>query len=127
MADTTPAPTIEHTTLGSVKRLKITWVSTAGGAVEKTVNVAIDGELLNLVTDPGAAAPTANYDITIEDDGGIDILNANGMNRHTTTTENVTVDSDTAGRPVAVYTPSYVFKVAAAGASKGGVAILYYR
>ena len=39
------------------------------------------------MTDPGATAPTANYDIVLTDEDGLDALSAGGANRHTSTTE----------------------------------------
>ena len=45
------------------------------------------GRLLALETDPGATAPTDNYDITITDANGLDVLQGVGANRHTSTTQ----------------------------------------
>ena len=42
------------------------------------------------VTDPGATAPTDNYDITIVDEYGSDIFGATLTNRDTTNTEEAT-------------------------------------
>lgn len=60
------------------------------------------GKLLNLRTNPGATAPTANYDITLVDGDGLDRLQGVGANRHTTNSEEVNiVYSGTAINPVA--------------------------
>jgi hypothetical protein len=40
-----------------------------------------------LYTDPGAVAPTDNYDITLEDANGVDILGGAGADRDTANTE----------------------------------------
>ncbi len=121
--------TYEHVTHSSVKRLRVTWLCTAGGVAELTVKEPIDGVLGPLVTDPdGTDAPSDNYGITILDDNGYDILNSQGLLRDTANTESTQVfsDADTAAQQ-RMYTPSFVFKVAAAGISKRGVATLYYR
>lgn len=125
MADTGTCTVTNHIS-GSVKKIKFAWTSDASGDVEKAVTRTINGIALALVTDPGATAPTDNYDITIEDEDSIDILNGNGSDRDTSNTEQVAVDLDTGqGRPVAA--TSYTFKVANAGNAKVGTAWLYYR
>jgi len=47
----------------------------------------IDGYIYQVVTDPGATAPTASYDITITDANGVDIMGAELENRSATATE----------------------------------------
>lgn len=80
---------------------KIAWTSDASGNV--TVNLpkgatssnvnetsgkyAIVGTLLSVTTDPGATAPTDNYDITLTDSLGVDVFAGLGANRDTATTE----------------------------------------
>lgn len=51
----------------------------------------ISGKLLALETNPGAVAPTDNYDITLEDSDGIDVLEGVGGNRDTANTEKVPI------------------------------------
>ena len=124
MADTGTC-VVTHTKVGSVKRLHYAWTSDAGGDVEKAVSTAndgaIDGELRTLVTNPDATAPTDNYDVTIEDEYGHDMLGGTGANRDTADEETVRDVSR------AVFTPSHTFKVAAAGNAKLGVTVVYYR
>ena len=40
-----------------------------------------------MITNPGTPAPTANYDITLTDEDGIDLLDGAGANRHTSNSE----------------------------------------
>ena len=109
------------------KRLVVAWTSTAGGAVEKTIGLPLGGYVSRLTTIPsGSAAPTDNYDITWEDDQGVDFLQALGANRDTANTETAAIQL-TNGLPVPVYAPRTVFKVATAGNAKSGTAILYWK
>lgn len=84
--------TITHYALGNVRRINFSVVADASnGSVPDTVLPKFQGRLLGLHTNPGATAPTANYDITIEDGDGLDRLQGVGANRHTTTSEQVPV------------------------------------
>ena len=57
-------------------------------ATSTDITNAIKGYYLyKLITNPGTTAPTANYDITITDEDGIDIMGGNAMNRHTSNSE----------------------------------------
>jgi len=129
---------------GGIKRILIDWTSDdTTGAVTATTR-KISGQLLKVVTDPGAAAPTANYDIAITDGNSLDVLtslagNGGGVaptlaNRHTSTTEVVHLWTEslvTTGHPLAGTEP-YVCDVLTvavtnAGNSKTGQIIIYYR
>lgn len=82
---------VEHK-LGAVKKLVITCTADAAdGSFPDTELPRIDGKLLHLETNPGAVAPTANYDITIIDQNGIDVLQGVGANRHTTNSERANI------------------------------------
>lgn len=61
----------------------------ADGTIPNTVLPAFEGFLTALVTNPGSTGPTANYDITLTDAEGADRLQALGINRHTSNTEQV--------------------------------------
>ncbi len=71
MTGTVATVETDHT---SVKKIKWTWTSAAGGAASDTTVGYYSGEVLCVVTDPGATAPTADYDLTITDSDGPDIL-----------------------------------------------------
>ena len=45
------------------------------------------GRLLQIITDPQSTAPQDNYDITVTDSGGADLLLGVGANRDTANTE----------------------------------------
>jgi hypothetical protein len=59
----------------------------ANGSFPATALPAFEGHLLELITDPGATAPTDNYDITLVDANGFDRLQGVGANRDTAVTE----------------------------------------
>ena len=59
--------------------------SVADAAFDSTDLIDILGRYCILgVTDPGSPAPSDNYDITIEDEYGVDIFGGKLTNRHTT-------------------------------------------
>lgn len=103
-----------------VKRIKWTWTCTAGGAADKITVNGYYGKVLACVTIPDAGdAPTDNYDITITDADGFDVLQGTGANRDTANTETAVPTTDSP-----VYGP-LTLNVTNAGASKEGVVILY--
>ena len=84
---------ITEETYGSVKSVKWVWVAGTGGTVLQacTTTAFYSGQVLFFVTVPsgGATAPTDNYDCTIIDKNGVDILADAGMNRDTASTESI--------------------------------------
>jgi hypothetical protein len=104
----------------------IDWVSDSSGNVQ--VQLRDDRyRLLAAVTNPGAATPTASYDITLTDDEGSDVL-ANASvdltNRSATDTERTDLGTSAGLRPVCV--GPLIVSVASAGASKNGRLQLIY-
>lgn len=47
----------------------------------------MEGYVILVVTDPGATAPTDNYDITLTDEDGVDVMGGELANRDTANTE----------------------------------------
>lgn len=107
---------------------------TASGTTARPVN----GELIKIVTNPGSAAPTANWDVVLTDDNGLDplagIQNAAALvARHTTSTEQTylqLLNGD--GTPIGiaafpVVTGLLTVAVANAGNSKTGTITIYVR
>lgn len=84
--------TITHYELGAVRRIQVDWVADAADAtVPATALPKFEGRLLALVTNPGATAPTDNYDITLVSGIGDDRLQGVGANRDTANTESAPV------------------------------------
>ena len=120
---------------GAIRKVIIDWVSAADGSVTATT-AKIVGTLIKAVTNPGTAAPSANYDIAIADGESVDVLAAcqsNLANRHTSTTEQVYfLVLDAAGTPLAQSVHPVVCDVLSvavtnAGDSKEGRIVLFYR
>ena len=67
--------------------LTFTWTAATGGAVTAKAGPAIDGMVILVETNPGSTAPTDNYDLTLTDSGGADVMGGSLANRDSTTTE----------------------------------------
>lgn len=83
----TIAETIEQ--YGNYRKLRLAWTSATGGAWTGTTANKYSGKIIGLMTNPGATAPTDNYDIVATDKDGDDVLLGAGMNRDTSNTEYV--------------------------------------
>jgi len=80
------AATRYDTPVPGVFKHTITWTSDGSGNASVSVPRLV-GTLVRVVTDPGAAAPTDDYDIVLNDEAGIDILAGQGANRDTANSE----------------------------------------
>ena len=82
-----------HGREGSIGVVTLTLTGDASdGTIPATaLSVKIAGLLLALATNPGATAPTSNYDITLIDGDGHDVLEGVGANRHTSNSEKVAI------------------------------------
>jgi hypothetical protein len=126
--------TYDETKAGPFNVVIGTFVSDGSGDAVGTCK-PISGEIVRVVTDPGAAAPTANWDLVITDNHGLDITalsDASLINRHTTTTEQVIPILDAAAggeagaRIFPVVVGALTFTVSNAGDTKGGVIYVYW-
>lgn len=121
---------------GGIRKVLIDWTSDdTTGAVSGT-SKKIVGALIKAVTDPGAAAPTADYDIAITDEESFNVLTNcedDLADRHTSTTEEVyflipnLAATDPGGVVHPVVCDKLTFAVSNAGNSKTGQIILYYK
>lgn len=109
---------------------KIEWAwLTSTGAIDDTVSGAVtpfkvDGLVIMMVTVPDESnPPTDNYDITITDEDGRDVLGGNGANRDAVAIEDV----QPARNPAAVSNTKLTLNVANAGAGGQGRTLLYIR
>jgi len=118
--------TILEETYGTIKKIKFSWTSGDGGedgTASGQTTYAYSGKILGLATDPdGVAIPTDNYDITMTDEDGMDVLMGGGADRDTANTEYVL--STSLG---AVANDKLTINIAAAGTNKKGIAYLYIR
>jgi len=99
--------------------LAIDWIATAG-----TVSAVIPdvfGEIAKIVINPGTPAPTALYDMLLNDPDGFDLLAGLGANLSATVTSSATpfLTDATFGRPM-VSAGDITLVIAAAGAGGAG-------
>lgn len=84
--------TVAHRAIGSIRTITATITADAAdGSVPNTVLPKFEGRILAIETNPGATAPTDNYDVTIEDAHAFDVLLGVGANRDTANTEKAAV------------------------------------
>lgn len=104
-----------------VKKIKFAWTSAADGTASGSTTFAYDGKVELLTTVP-TDGPTDNYDLTLTDSDGVDVLGGGGQNRDTTNTEQVLGSS-----LGAVAGSVLTLNVTNAGNVKSGVAYVYIR
>ncbi len=113
-------------TYGTVKKITMAWTSSADtGAVSGTSTTnAFSGEVIRLVTVPATAgdAPDDNYNVTVLDEDGTDVLMGAGAARDTANTEQVLGSS-----LGCVANDKLELRVSAAGNSNKGTVYLYIR
>lgn len=117
--------TLAEQTFSSVKKLAYTWLSDGAGAADKQSVEVYDGRLIAaaFVPDSGATTPDPAYDVTLEDEDGIDVLTGLGANLSNAAAV-LKADTDGLG---AVAAERLYLHVTGAGAGKGGRAIVYVR
>lgn len=103
-------------------RIKWAWTSDASGDASEATPGKFTGLVFECVTIPdGVDAPTDNYDITITDDDGLDVLRGLGADRDTANTEYLHINQDGLGT---VHNSILTLTVANAGNAKEGVVYL---
>lgn len=101
--------------LGTVKKviLDITADSVDGSVDPIDLEEGLDGFLLRLATVPGSPAPTDNYDLTLTNADGIDMLQGVGANRSSSAAQDARiVYSGTANHPVVAPSDQLTLNVA---------------
>lgn len=117
----------------NIRTVIVDWLSDdTTGAVSGTSRKVV-GELIKGVTDPGATAPTDDYDIAITDEEGADVLAAsfdNLADRDTANSETVhfgLTDGTVNTSAFPVVCSKLTIAVTNAGNSKVGRLVLYVR
>jgi len=130
------AITIAEENLGVIRKITATWTSDGDGDATADTDQKINGSLLQAITDPGAAAPTDNYDIVLTDADGYDVLalcQDDLTDRDTANTEQVNfclLNYDATPIGIAAFpvvSSVLTITVSNAGDTKAGVLILYWR
>lgn len=89
--DITETVTIDRE--NQMQKIVITWDDTGGDGISKDLTGLYNGWITVADTNPGTTAPDADYDIAIQNTDGIDIMAGTLVNRHTTTSERVTLSN----------------------------------
>ena len=114
-------------TYGDLIVVGVWWVSDASGNVDAWLD--LHGIMDRVVTKPLASiAPTDNYDITLEDDTGVDLLNGQLANRDTVNLEAVWPygPGPSSNRSQEVFSPCISrLRIANAGNAKQGLIVFY--
>lgn len=121
-----------------IRRLVCDFVTDDSAGTASGVTKKICGEVVKVVTDPGAAAPTANWDIVVTDENGLSPFAkcqnaARLLARHTTSTEEdylYILNADSTPIGVSLYPVvcgELTVAVANGGNSKTGRIVLYIR
>lgn len=118
---------------GTRERLIVEWISDAAGAVRVCFDGVeyplLTGRPVVLKTIPSPVdAPSDNYDVTLEDIGGNDLLVGVGADRDTATAERKTVSNSYSTEVPAhpAVSGRLWFRVANAGATNAGIAVIEF-
>ena len=80
--------TVKSKLAGDVVAYTMSWTADAAdGSVPATASPLFNGYVFLVTTNPGATAPTDNYDITLTDSDGVDIAGGELLNRDTANSE----------------------------------------
>ena len=119
--------TFTYDEIGPIKRIIVDWESDASGDADD-VSRKISGTLIKGVTNPGAPAPTDDYDIVITDEAGLNVLGQSVddlIDRDTATTEEVYFNIGAASSFVPVVADLLTFTISNAGNATQGQIIIY--
>lgn len=124
MADAGTVTVIEES-LGSMKKILWTWVSSAGGAADLQTTLAYTGaiERAVFIPDSGGTQPTNLYDVTVLDEDSADVLIGLGADLSNT----AAVGKAASNGLGAVANDRLYLHVINGGNAKGGKVVLYLR
>ena len=112
---------------GEIQVLVMEWTTDSSGDLTATdTGYAIEGFLMLVETDPsGTAAPTADYDITLKDANGLDVMGGALSDRSATATE-ATMPLLNGNYTMLPIPSTLSMDVTSAGNSKSGVIRIYF-
>ena len=107
---------------GALSKYKMDWLSDASGDVDVDAIPMIQGEIqsVHYFPDAGGTQPSDNYDLTMADSFGVDILTGTGANL-SQTTDTYAVPALSTYFKVVIEAGSYDLVIANAGNAKGGI------
>ena len=106
----------------SLVKYKMDWLADASGDVDVDAIPMIQGEIqsVHYFPDAGGTQPSDNYDLTMTDSYGVDILTGTGANL-SQTTDTYAVPALSTYFKVVIEAGSYDLVIANAGNAKGGI------
>ena len=106
----------------SLVKYKMDWLSDASGDVDVDAIAMVQGEIqsVHYFPDAGGTQPSDNYDLTMADSYGVDILTGTGSNL-SKTTDTWAVPALSTYFKVVIEAGSYDLVIANAGNAKGGI------
>lgn len=116
-----------------VAKVALGWTASGGGAVNGNYTTRIGGTIVRVVFIPSTTAvPTNNYDVTLLDENGVDVLGGQGANLSDTTPTDMApamplTDGVTSGLAPVAIDDILELRVTNAGANGAGQVILYMR
>lgn len=114
---------VAHRSIGRYHEVQWHWTSDASGNVTHLMDVPLEGVPWRLITRP-SDGPTDNYDVTLVDALGVDVLLGRGADRDTSVEETAFV-YETGFPDVKTWISGlHEFRVRNAGASKSGLVVL---
>lgn len=114
-----------------IRKLTIDWISHTDGTATGT-SPTVSGTILGVTFNPGDPAPTADYDVTLSDQAGADILAGQGTDLSETNTTRVCPGqpfkdgTTTSVAPITIH-DTLAVAVANAGSTKQGSIVIYLR
>ena len=110
---------------GPFEVMSLAWTTDASGNFVARTTPAINGYIIAFGTNPGSAAPTADYDPVLQNSDGVDVSGGALTDRHTSASELVMplVNSEVVKMPVL---GTLTFDITNAGNSKNGVLDVYF-
>ena len=107
---------------GSLVKYSMDWLSDASGDVDVDAIAMVQGEIqsVHYFPDAGGTQPSDNYDLTMADSYGVDILTGTGSNL-SQTTDTYAVPALSTYFKVVIEAGSYDLVIANAGNAKGGI------
>ena len=115
--------TLTEQIIGSIKQIKLAWVSDGAGAADAVTTNLFDGVVLSaqFVPDGGATQPDDQYDVTFKDANGIDVLSGYGANLSNAATVDTASTALAKGLGIgSVALSKLTLAVSGAGAANGG-------
>ena len=108
------------------------WVSAADGSATLPSGLAVSGQILRVVIDPGAVTPTNLYDRTLTDSDSVDVLAGQGANLSDTATLSICPGTPLKDGTTTSVIPTVVdgiltLNVTNAGDTKAGKVVVYVR